>query len=70
VVDLQDKAGESEQIEVATNDRTSRKDPRIVEMHHGWTTKKVSEMRFRDTHKQVFGGTNYNWNPIRAQQLM
>jgi hypothetical protein len=69
-IDLQEKAGESEEIEVAMNERTARKDPKVVEMHHGWTSKKLSENRFRDTHHQVFGGTNYNWNAIRAQHLM
>ncbi len=66
ITDLQEKGGQSEQIQITINDKTARKDPNIVEMHHGWTTKKVSEVRFRDTHSQVFGGTNYNWNPIRA----
>jgi hypothetical protein len=30
IIDLQEKAGESEQIEVAMNERTARKDPNVV----------------------------------------
>ena len=49
-IDMQEKAGESNQFDFDSNARTARTDNKVVTMHHGWTTKKVSEVRFRDTH--------------------
>ena len=49
-LDLQEKAGESAQIDFSSSSRTARKDNKVVEMHHGWTAKKISDVRFRDTH--------------------
>lgn len=69
-IDLQDKAGPSSQLDFYTNERTVRNDSKIVAMHHGWTSKKVSEVRFRDTHRQLFEGNDLKWNPNRADQLM
>ncbi len=69
-IDLKEKGGPSSQIDFYTNELTARKDSRVVAMHHGWTSKKVSEMRFRDTHHQLFEGNDLKWNPNRADQLM
>jgi hypothetical protein len=58
-LDMQEKAGESEQFDFDSNSKTARRDNRVVSMHHGWTTKKVSDVRFKDTHHSLFGASNY-----------
>ena len=67
---MQEKAGESSQFDFDSNARTARTDNKVVTMHQGWTTKKVSEVRFRDSHHQLFGSSNYKWNPRRAEFLV
>ena len=53
------------------NDNTARKDEVVVTMHHGWTSKKVSEERFKNTHDALFNRVEtYVWNENRAKQLV
>jgi len=39
-------------------------------MYHGWKSKQVSQVRFKNTKDSLFGETQNKWNPERAQKLM
>lgn len=43
-----------------------RSDNKIVPMYHGWTTKQVSDVRFRDTHGNLFGDVGNKWMMQRS----
>ena len=47
----------------------TRRDKGVVEMYPDWKSKKVSDMRFMDTHQNMFIPLNYNGNPLRASKL-
>jgi|LauGreDrversion4_2_1035121.scaffolds.fasta_scaffold654363_1 hypothetical protein len=70
-IDLRDKAGQSSQMDFYLNDTTARDDKTVVTMHHGWTSKKVSEQRFKNTHDALFNRVEtYVWNENRAKKLV
>lgn len=46
-----------------------RKDKNVVEMYPDWKTKRVSPVRFIDTHVNMFTPLQYNMNPLRASKL-
>ena len=48
----------------------SRKDHNtVVDMYPDWKTKRVSDIRFMDTHANMFTPQQYNGNPLRASKL-
>lgn len=47
----------------------TRKDKNVVDMYPDWKTKKVSPVRFIDTHANSFVPLQYNMNPLRASKL-
>eukprot|EP00347_Sterkiella_histriomuscorum_P012829 403367067 len=67
---LKDKTGQSSQINFYSNDNNQRHDQKEVPMFHGWTQKKISEVRFRNTQDNLFGEVKNNWNSNRAQKLI
>ena len=69
-VDRKQKAGQSSQIDFYPHDTTARDDAKVVEMHHGWNRRQVSEVRFRDTYKTLFGERKtFVWTEGRANFL-
>ena len=69
-VDLREKKGQSQQIHFYSNDKNARTDSKAIPMFHGWTNKRVSDMRFKDTHNKLFAPqVEHKWNPDRAQRL-
>lgn len=67
------KSGEvSSQIDFARSgqfNETRRDDHRVVEMYPDWKSKKVSPVRFMDTHSDIFVPLNTKVNPLRASKL-
>ena len=47
----------------------SRKDNKVIDMVYEWTTKRVSPVRFLDSHANLFVPAEDKHNPMRASKL-
>ncbi|CDW82218.1 UNKNOWN [Stylonychia lemnae] len=67
---LKEKAGQSCQIDFYNNDKIIRNDSQTVQMFHGWKSKQISNIRFKNTQESLFGDIRNKWNNQRAQKLV
>ena len=62
--------GVSEQISTLKNQDISRKDDKIVDIFQSWTKKKVSAVRFENTHESLFMPSSTSPNADRYRRLI
>eukprot|EP00831_Metopus_contortus_P051225 TRINITY_DN43005_c0_g1_i1.p2 TRINITY_DN43005_c0_g1~~TRINITY_DN43005_c0_g1_i1.p2 ORF type:complete len:107 (-),score=22.67 TRINITY_DN43005_c0_g1_i1:37-357(-) len=61
--------GTNREIEFANHKHDPVSEAEKIKIQPGWTTKKIAEERFFDTHKDLFQPAETSFNPERARKL-
>ena len=67
---LKEYSGVSEQINTLKNQDIVRKDNNIVDIFQAWKSKKVSSIRFKNTHESIFLPSTTSPNIQRCRNLI